>query len=326
MERAVAEPAVEDFDNSLPLAAIRDEFIAKARWDVHAWIGRGEEKTDGYYGAPVFHMSGGACMREEILKKDGFAGGAQKAISVVEAEYGALVEAMMSAACQWKGISAERQTKMWRDWAYRAGHGERWDWTDRRPDEGPRRIFDDCLVIGSLDEIVVWDNLAYIIDWKSVNPRKFQYLDREVDESKHRQLASYQMTYIKQYAVKADDGRPGVLHNGVVVPLSENPRLVYIDRASSRMKQVGVNMATWGPLARGRWELLRATWERYKITGPSALPDPLPLHDGKVQWKCNYCRYALAVYPNTAEMFCPEQQKAIHGGNGKVGTNNVNSS
>lgn len=344
MPRQVGEAAPEDYENSLPLAAIRNDFIAKARWDVHAWIGRGQDKTDGYYGAPVFHMSGGPCLKEPVLVKDGLEGTPQKPLSAVTAAYGSLVEAMMSSACQWKGISAARQVVMWRDWFFQSGRGERYRWAcpkwkipflrvrgylTGKPEKARRRVLDDCFLVGTLDEIVVWpdahtgEKVAHLIDWKSTNPRKFIYLDRgELDEGHMRQLATYQATYMTQYAVLTSNGRPGVWHGGEIVPLAQNPRLIYLDRASMRIKQVGVNMEKWWPEARNRWRELRMAWEQYKSHG--TLPDPLPLkQDGSVQRKCNYCRYDTVVYKG-GEMVCPAQQKAIlaaraKGGNGNGG-------
>ena len=113
--------------------------------------------------------------------------------------YGHIVEAMFSEACVWKGISFGRQLRVWRDWAFRAGRGQKWNWYGRTAEQGPKLDLSDCLVAGTLDQILVWNGKAYVVDWKSTHPYKFSYLDKEIDENYARQLAGYHDTFKTQY-------------------------------------------------------------------------------------------------------------------------------
>ena len=306
--RSIAKPTEADFQNSLPLAAIRNQFLAEGEATVRAWVGHRD--FDALYGTkPVFHFSGGECIKEDVLKKAGIEGEPQKALSAVTSTYGRLVEALMSAACQWKGVSAAREIKVWRDWAFRAGYGHKWSMLGRTVEQGPRRDLSDCLIVGSIDEIVVWDGWAYIIDWKSVHPWKFDHLDEKPDEGYMKQAASYRLTYQEQFGNTVE-------LNGVTYPLAENPRLIYVDRASMRMRQIGVDMQRWASQARARWYDLRAAWEDYQFGGE--VPKGLAVVDGKTHWKCGYCRYGLKQR-NDGQYICPEQAQALlkkNGGNG----------
>lgn len=310
--RSITKPTEKDFENSLPLAAIRNQFLAEGEATVKAWVGHRD--FDALYGTkPVFHFSGGTCFKEDILKKAGIPGEPQKALSAVTATYGRLVEALMSAACQWKGVSAAREVKVWRDWAFRAGHGHKWSMIGRTPEQGPRRDLSDCLIVGSLDEIIVWEGWAYIIDWKSTHPWKFQHIDNEPDEAYMRQAASYRLTYADQYGDQVELA-------GNWYPLADNPRLIYVDRSTMRIKQVGVDMATWGPKARERWWNLRQYWENYSFGGE--MPPDLPVVNGKHHWKCGYCRYGLAKRLD-GKFICPEQAEALGAAKEEANGNDV---
>lgn len=309
--RAIAKPTEKDFDNSLPLAAIRNQFLAEGEGTIRAWVGHRD--FDALYGSkPVFHFSGGECMREDILKKAGIEGEPQKALSAVTSTYGRLVEALMSAACQWKGVSAAREIKVWRDFAFRAGHGEKWTMLGRSPEQGPRRDLSDCLIVGSIDEIVVWKEWAYMIDWKSVHPWKFEHLDDKPDEGYMKQAASYRLTYQEQFGNTVE-------LNGKMYPLAENPRLIYVDRASMRIRQIGVDMQTWGPRARERWWNLRNAWENYQYGG--VVPEGLQVVNGAPHWKCGYCRYGLRKRTD-GKYICQAQSEALLAKNGGNGNGN----
>lgn len=94
--RKIEVPSSGRFENSLPLAAILDEFLATQRSYIGAWVG-----TNGAYDRePTFHMSGAVCLRKEVLQKEKAPETPQPGTSARRFAVGNIVEALMDKAME----------------------------------------------------------------------------------------------------------------------------------------------------------------------------------------------------------------------------------
>jgi hypothetical protein len=345
---AVARPPEDaQFERGLPLAAILDEYLTAGRWNVSAWVGSRaikdmdeETPVDGWH---PFHMSGGTCRRSELLKWANVAGIPMPGIAFRRFAIGNLAEALLEEACRWKGVLVDAQVRVWRDWAFRAGRGHKQvevpimgkplalnhdafgrplDYEVGEAEQVGTKLrldLSDCLVVGTLDAVLVWspewatlrgpipqerwsDESAkrFLVDWKSVNSKKFDYVDREIDTGYGVQVAGYAETYCDQFAATID---------GV--------RLAYLDKDALRLKQVGIDMETWRPKARARWQEMRAGAEALmgatkagdtlgRIVKGAPFPPELPAEGNKLHWMCDprWCGFAVAR-DASGEYVCP---------------------
>jgi len=278
-------PTSDRFENSLPLAAILDEYLATQRDYVGAWVGNGGDHDDGR--EPTFHYSGGVCLRKDVLKKERAPETPMPGLSLRRFSVGNLIEALMDKAVEWKGISVAKQAKVWRDYAFRAGKGAKEDYTGRNWNQEPRLDLSECLVVGRIDHIVRWQGKLYLLDWKTVHSKKFDYLDYWQDASYCVQLAGYFATFQDMTGVKLDGAR-----------------LVFLDKDVLRLKQICIDPEFWVPKAWERWRAQRASWEKRRET--RELPAELEFKKDKPQWACDprYCGFSLSKWPSGSNV-CP---------------------
>ena len=281
MARAVMTPKDGDYERQLPVAAILDEFLATQRCYVGSWIGTNSDyhKDTGR----VFHMSDGICFRSAILKKAGIEETPLTGISARRFAVGNLAQEVMNKAMIWKGASVAHNVKVWRDWGFKAGVGHYESMLGRSIQQGPRVVYDNCFVVGELDHVVEWKGRRFLLDWKTVHSFKFKYLDKELDEGYAEQLAGYFDTWQEQYHETLDE-----------------MRLIYLDKDTLRIKQIGIDPAVWVPRVREKWHQLRDMWEAYgakrelpvEVSG-ICKTDDIAAKTG-LHWKCNplYCGFA----------------------------------
>lgn len=282
MTRGSALPSPKDFDRQLPVAEILDEFLATQYVTVNASIG------EGHRGAldreNVFHMSGAGCLRKDVMEVADLPRLPSPGTSARTFAMGHMTEAMLDAAFQWKGIVLEKNIKLWRDYAFRAGRGQRFD-------ADGRMILDDVLSVGTLDWLLRWPPppaerfLVFLADAKSVHSKKFDLYLNEIDAS----YATQQLAYWTTYEETPDHLKR---YHGTI----DQARLIYFCKDDGRIKQMGIDRAKWEPEARLRWRNQRASLERFKRTGE--LADELVFKaSGEPNWKCNplYCGFAAAL-------------------------------
>lgn len=315
-------PEAVKFENSLPVAAIVDEYLATGRRKIEAWCGsRYESPGEHRQREPgAFHMSGATCLREQMFKREDAPAIPIQGISLRRFAVGNLVENVLEAAFRWKGVLVDAQTMVWRDWAFRAGRGHYDSYLGSSPERGPYRVLRNCLIVGTLDAVLQWTPewashrgpitvemqeqgkvwrtagdsrrpMIFVVDWKTVRADKLDYVDSEPDEGYFLQIASYAKTWAEQYRKEYDQ-----------------VRLIYVDKDAIRMKQVGVDMEEWGPRAVLHWHRQRDAAEKRMLTG--TLPPELPVQGegekSKPHWKCDprYCGFAVAR-DASGQFLCP---------------------
>jgi len=273
------------FENSLPLAAVLDEFLSSTRACISAWVGSFEDDDREH----SFHVSGGGCLRKDILTKEKAPQTPMQGTSARRFAVGHIVEALLDKAMEWKGISRGKQIRLWSDWALRPGRGHRWVIGD---EPGQRKMdLSDCLVVGMLDHIVEWQGRRFIVDWKTCHEGAFFWADRKINESYATQIAGYWDLYERQYGEQIDGAR-----------------LVYVEKNTLRLKQVGISRDPWVGKARERQKAQRNAWEARRDIG--ALPPELPFKgengSSKPEWLCDprYCGFCLSKFPD-GKYVCP---------------------
>ena len=297
-------PTVEEFERLLPIAAIVDEYLSKDRRKIETWVGsRYHDPSEPDTREPgPFHMSGGVCLRDEVLKRENARGIPVRPTSQRIWAIGNMIEQIVLDALRWKNVIEFEQIMVWADWAFRPGRGDVL-LPPRRPGSPGYRDLSGCLVVGTLDVIarwsVEWAGIVgpipneviratgervnrYLTDVKSCNEKKFDlYLDKP-DEAYHKQVAGYADLFIRmpQY------GQWAGKINGL--------RLAYVEKNNMRIKQIDVPMGEWIPKARERMRLQRLA--------SGILPDELPAD----HWKCKpeYCGFAVARGPD-GMFLCP---------------------
>ncbi len=291
-----------DQEADLPIAATLNEFLLQNRRFVGAFVGNGGSgPEDAGYRAPTFHMSGGGCTRKELLEWSGAPKLPENPTSLRRFATGHLVESLLETAVRERGMLVCSQLRVWRDWTFRAGKGHRESTLGVRWDKPPRLILDDCLVSGTLDAILAWKRggkwRVWIVDWKTVDVRRFFKVDQAIDKGYATQLAGYAATAEEQHG---DMIRRRLADMGVERdpkgPLFDGARLIYASVGGPiQIAQVGVNLEQWIPEARARWRRVRDGAEAYRDNG--ALPPELAMDEkGEPPWNCNpmYCRFAVA--------------------------------
>lgn len=301
-----------DQEADLPIAATLNEFLLQNRRFIGAWVGNGGNSADDAgYRAPTFHMSGGGCARREILEWSDAPKLPENPTSLRRFATGHLVESLLETAVKARGMLVCSQLRVWRDWAFRAGKGHRETFEGRRAEQGPRLILDDCLVSGTLDAILAWKRggkwRVWIVDWKTVDVRRFYKVDQAIDVGYATQLAGYAATAEEQHGpmIRRKLAEMGV-ERDPKGPLFDGARLIYASVGGPIMiAQVGVNLEQWIPEAWARWRRVRAGAEAW--TASKALPPELALDEkGETPWNCNpmYCRFAVARHKSGA-FVCP---------------------
>jgi len=290
---------------ALPIAATLNEFLLTQRPFIGAVVGNGGAD----YRAQTFHMSGGGCDRKELLDWAGVKKLPENPTSLRRFATGHLVENLLEKAVDWKGMLVASQLKVWRDWAFRPGRGHKYD----PPFETSAKLdLSDCLVSGTLDAILAWKRgkvwRVFIVDWKTVDIRRFFKVDQAIDPGYATQLASYAVTAEAQHgpAIREKLEKMGV-ERDPKGPLFDGARLIYASVGGPiQIAQVGVDLDVWVPRAWERWKRVRIAAEAY-IDG-KAVPAELEFNEkGEPPWNCNplYCRFAMARYPDGV-LVCPK--------------------
>jgi len=347
--RGSMQPDAGDFDRQLPIAAIRDEYCAVGRRKVEAWIGSRYDAVETTPGSQPFHMSGGVCAREDVFSWAGARKAPTSGRSSMQAAIGNMIENVCEAACAWKGILVAAQIRLWRDWRFRAGRGHVWRTLTGEGGASTTRLdLGDALIAGTADAVLIWNpawaaiegpievgvvlsdldrpgTMVFGIDWKSVHSMKFKYLDKEVDASYAMQLANYCEAWREQMLCGVagverwpygDEGlgwhvRTCTPEQRVRLALIDQARLIYVCREDMRIRQVGVDLATWGPQALARCRSLRSHAEAWVDSEGKVLPGELPFategkKKGQPEWKCDprYCGFCVALNEH-GEARCP---------------------
>ena len=277
--RQVEEVAPDDWERELPLQAIVDEYLTTQRGKVETWVGQGQREE--YYREPSIHLSGLECGRKAVLKFEGHPETEMTAISARRFAAGNMFEALFALALESKGALVKQQLTVWMDWLLRPGQGHA---MKLLPTGEYVQDLSRTAVRGRLDWIVKWGGKIFLLDCKTVNSMAFDYADRDEKPGYNMQLAMYASLYRRQ-------------HGSPFGPIYQ-ARIVYVEKDTVRIKQVGVNLDKWIPLAYKQLETIRNNIVlRTTLDLTESLPPEMPASEGRPLWLCNplYCGFAAAT-------------------------------
>lgn len=117
--------------------------------------------------------------------------------------------------------------------------------------------------VGHIDAILKGDNGNTLIDFKTVNSRKFTYLGKEADRHYIMQLLTYTMLAEKEYNITES-------------------KIVYVSKDDFRMREMTYRLNNdWREEIASEVEELQRYWQSKK------LPPPEP----QASWNCQYCQF-----------------------------------
>ena len=124
-------------------------------------------------------------------------------------------------------------------------------------------------ISGRIDAVVEVEGRNILFEIKSVNSRKFSYLNSESDPHYYMQTTFYQMVLQEKYNFSST-------------------RLIYLSKDDLRIKEIEIPVERWKPKVEENIKELQEAWENWK--NDKVLPDVLE----KGNWKCKYCNLKSA--------------------------------